>query len=123
MGGEGPNKFEMNLPHLLVPFENSKQEKRLDIWIQLLSNTHSENLDVTISDCCTQVFLKQKWTNSIVLLNTKKVLKPFKTKSDIPTYGEEHAYTMAYTNSVKKTKGNTCDSTLFSKVRFFYPSR
>ena len=74
MGGEGPNKFEMNLSHLLVPFEDSKQEKRLDIWIQLLSNTRSENLDVTISDCCTQVFIKQEWANSVVLLNTKKVL-------------------------------------------------
>ena len=51
MDGPESEYMILNLPHLLAPYEDDAQEKRFDVWVQLLSNTKSDDLHVEVCLC------------------------------------------------------------------------
>ena len=112
MGGGDP--FEMNLPHLIVPFKDNQNERLVDLWAQFSSNTWISDKDVAIEKSGKVVVLTQVWSSIIALFKPKSLLRAFKDMKGKQLYGQDYTYTTACKNVVKVLRVS-CLLTAFSR--------
>ena len=107
--------FKKRLPHLIVPIEDNRNKKLMDLWVQLISDTQISDIDVAIEKCWTLVVVTQVCSNTMALFNPKVLLRPFKDKKSKQLYGQYDTYTTTYKNAVTSLKGESSDNCLQSK--------
>ena len=90
MDGPESEYMVLILPHLLVPYKDGSQEKRLDVWVQLLSNTKPDDLLVEVSPCGMYMQIKHSWSESMALLNLRCLFKGLKNSSRERPYSKDH---------------------------------
>ena len=95
----------MKLSRLIVPFEDDQNEKLVDLWVQLISNTQISDIDIVIANSGTSLVLIQTWSITLYIFNSKVLLRPFKDKKVKRLYGKDSTYTTAYKNVVNSLKG------------------
>ena len=102
--------FEMKLPYLIMPFGDNQNEKLVDLWVQLISNTRISDIDVVISKRGLAVKLTQVCSNNMALFKPRVLRRPFNDKKEKRLYGKNDTYTTACKNTVKLLKGELSDT-------------
>ena len=66
-GTVSSEESSMILPTFIVPYNDDEDDRRLIVYVSLISGTTPNDLDLTVSDCGEKIILKQRWSD--VLMN------------------------------------------------------
>ena len=108
-----------SLPTVIVPYCDGVDDRRLMIYVQLLSGLQKEDLHVDVSEDGTEVLYSIRWVKAI--LDPGSLLSKYVNYNGLPEYDQSHTVVASFRAATKILRGTGSNQDVRSDYRITLP--
>ena len=118
-GTVSSEESSMILPTFLFPYNDDEDDRRLMVYVTLLSGTTPNDLDLTVSECGEKIILKQRWPD--VLMNPERLLSRYVNNDGRKEYNSKHVAVVAFRKAIREKRESASNQAITSTFHIELP--